>query len=67
MPRNRGKLSGAARIRAGRIFPEEVAIVEALTAGAPRGVVAIAPSEEEVSEAVKPGNKVAAAVRAVRA
>ena len=60
-------LSEAVRIRVDRIFPGAVAIVEALTAGAPSGVGAIALSEEVVSEAVKRGNKVAVAVRAVRA
>jgi hypothetical protein len=67
MPLDRETISVAVRIRADRTFPEEVAIVEALTAEAPNGVVAIALSEEEVSEAVKPGNRVAVGVRAVRA
>ena len=67
MPPDREKLSVAVRIRADRTFLGEVAIVEALTAGAPSGVGAIALSEEEVSEAVKRGNRVTVAVRAVRA
>ena len=67
MPPNREKLSVAVRIRVDRTFPGEAAIVGALTAGTPSGVVAIALSEEEVSEAVKQGNRAAVAVRAVRA
>jgi hypothetical protein len=67
MPPNRGKPSVAARIRADRTFLGEVAIVEALTAGAPSGVGAIARLEEEVSEAVKQGNKATAVARAVKA
>jgi hypothetical protein len=66
MPPDPENLFGAVGIRADRTFPGEVAIVEALIAGAPSGVVAIA-LLEEVSEAVKRGNRVAVAVRAVRA
>jgi hypothetical protein len=73
MPPNREKLSVAARIRAGRTFLGEVVIVEALTAGAvadnqaSRIAVAVKVLLVEVSEAVKRGNRVAVAVRAVRA
>jgi hypothetical protein len=67
MPPNREKISVAVRIRADRILPGEAAIVEALTAAARSGVVARAPLEVEVSEAVKRGNRAAVAVRAVRA
>ena len=74
MPPNREKISVAVRIRADRILPGEAAIVEALTGVAVAdnqasriAVAAIALLEEVVSEAVKRGNKVAVAVRAVRA
>jgi len=67
MPPNREKISVAVRIRADRILPGEAAIVEALTAAARSGVVARAPLEVEVSEAVKRGSRAAVAVRAVRA
>ncbi len=68
MPPNREKLSVAVRIRADRTFLGEVAIVEAVPGNPPpSGVGAIARLEEEVSEAVKQGNKVTVAVRAVRA
>ena len=66
MPPNRGKPSVVAQIRAGRTFPGEVAIVEALTAGVPSGVVVIA-LLVGVSEAVKQGNRAIVALRAVRA
>ena len=71
---NRENLSVAVRTRADRTFPGEAAIVEALTGVAVAdnqasriAVAAIALLEEVVSEAVKRGNKVAVAVRAVRA
>jgi hypothetical protein len=73
MPPNRENLSVAVRIRADRTLPGEVAIVEALTAGAvadnqaSRIAVAVKVLLVEVSEAVKRGNRVAVAVRAVRA
>jgi hypothetical protein len=66
MPPNREKLSVAVRIRADRTPPGGVAIVEALIAGAPSAVVAIA-RLEEASEAVKQGNKATEVLRAVRA
>ena len=65
MPPNREKLSVAVQIRADRTLPGEVAIVEALIAGAPSAVVAIA-LLEEVSEAVKRGNRATVVVQAVR-
>jgi hypothetical protein len=74
MPPDRENLSVAVRIRADRTLPGGVAIVGALTEEAVVdnqasriAVVAIALLEEAVSEAVKRGNKVAVAVRAVRA
>ena len=67
MPPNRGKLSVAVRIRVDRTFPGEVAIVEALTAGVPSGVVVIALLVEEVSGAVKQGNKAAEVLQAAKA
>ena len=67
MPPNRGKPSVAARIRADRTFLGEVAIAGVVPGNPPHsGVVAIA-LLEEVSGAVKRGNRVAVAVRAVRA
>ena len=68
MPPNRERLSVAVRIRADRTFPAAVAIAGAVSGNQalPSGVVAIV-LLEEVSEAVKRGNKVAVAVRAVRA
>ena len=66
MPPNREKISVAVRIRADRILPGEAAIVEALTAAARIAVAAIA-LLEEVSEAVKRGNKATEVLQAVRA
>ncbi len=74
MPRDRERLFVAALNRADRTFPGEVAaIVEALTGegvvdnrASRIAVVAIVLSVE-VREAVKRGNRVAVAVRAVRA
>ena len=68
MPQNRGKPSAAVRIRADRTFPAAVAIAGAVSGNQalPSGVVGIV-LLEEVSEAVKRDNKVAVAVRAVRA
>jgi hypothetical protein len=66
MPPNREKPSVAVRIRADRTFPGEVAIVEALTAEVPSRVVAIA-LLEEVSGAVKRGNKATEVLQAVKA
>jgi len=54
------------RIKADRTFPGEAAIVEALTAAARSGVVAIA-LLEEVSEAVKQGNRAAEVLQAAKA
>jgi hypothetical protein len=73
MPLNRGKLSVAVRIRADRTFLGEVAIVEALTAGAvPTNqasltVVVAKVLLVEVSEAVKQGNRATVVVQAARA
>jgi hypothetical protein len=69
MPPNREKLSVAVRIRADRIFPEEVAIAGAGSGNQalPSEVGAIALSEDHRGAAVKRGNKVAEALQAVRA
>ena len=73
MPPNHENLSVAVRIRAGRTFPGEVAIVEALTAGAvagtqpPRSEVDVIALLVEVSEAVKRGNRAAVGSKAVEA
>ena len=73
MPPNHENLSVAVRIRAGRTFPGEVAIVEALTAEAvgenqqpPSGAGVIA-LLGEVSGEVKRGNRAAGVVQAARA
>ena len=68
MPPNRGKPSVAARIRADRTFLGEVAIAGAVAGNPhPSGVGAIARLGEEVSEAVKQGNKVTEVLQAVKA
>ena len=74
MPSDREKLSAAARSRADRTFPREVEIAGALTAVAAAGnraspseVVARALLEDHRGGAAKRGNRVAVAVRAVRA
>ncbi len=68
MPPNREKLSVAVRSKEDKTFPGEVAIAEAVEGNrlSRSGVVATA-LLEEVSGAVKRGNRAAVAVRAVRA
>ena len=68
MPPNRENLSVAERIKADRTFPAAVAIAGAVSGNQalPSGVVVIV-LLEEVSEAVKQGNKATEALQAVRA
>ncbi len=69
MPPNRENLSVAERIKADRTFLGAVAIAGAVSGNQalPSGVVGIVLLEEEVSGAVKQGNKATEVLQAVRA